>query len=417
MITSNVATFSERRILRSTPSHAGFITHPRCLPPDRGGNAALDIGANLDSMTLAPNSKEPKITLNCSRITLQGGLRTFSEEVISALVLLGYAVKVVLPTGMEAPRGAEVFRTPTSLAGASNISWLRPLRWLAYSRFRFPIASTQRVFCTTHHVLPGRGAQIVTVHDLRPYFYPDNPMQGFYFQKVLPKALRRCDGIITVSETSRNLIAEVYGISVDRIAVVPNVISAPEEPLENPGFGAQTDPKSPYLLAVGASWPHKNIESLLHQHKHWSRRYRLKIVAGAGQYRDHLATQAHSLGIASQVQFLENVSAEDLRHLYANCTALVAPSIMEGFGIPPLEAMAHARPVIVSDIPVFRELYGEHALYIAPTKSSSWQTAFDALPNITQDVLERARNHACSFSRQRMACALDEALRRFWNLP
>jgi glycosyltransferase involved in cell wall biosynthesis len=89
---------------------------------------------------------------------------------------------------------------------------------------------------------------------------------------------------------------------------------------------------------------------------------------------------------------------------------------MEGFGLPPLEAMARRRPAIVADIPVFRELYGPHALFVQVESADSWQKAFAALPSIDSIQLDAAREHAATFNPSRMAHALNEALHRFWSL-
>ncbi len=329
---------------------------------------------------------------------------------MKALSAEGYSYEAVVPSGFIAPPGVQSVSTPASLAGGSNLSLLRPIKWLAYSRFRFPVSKSKRVLCTTHHVLPGRRHQIVTVHDLRPYFFPDTPVQSFYFRHMLPRVLRSCDGILTVSETSRQLIATVYNIPLDRIAVVSNVI----EPPKGEGIHSSPDMHDPFLLVVGASWPHKNVESLLKQYTLWSSLYRVNIVAGNGQYRTSLEKLAQTLGITPSVRFLENISSEKLHQLYTDCSALIAPSRMEGFGLPPLEAMVRRRPVIVSDIPVFRELYGHHAIFVDTEDTASWERAFAALRTVSTRETDAAEQHALSYNRARMALSLKNAIQKFW---
>lgn len=365
---------------------------------------------NQGSTKLMTASPYP-FTLNCSRISAQGGLKTFACEIMQVLVAESYPCQAVVPAGFSAPPGVETIVTPASLAGASNLSLLRPVKWLAYSRFQFPIPKSQRILCTTHHVLPGRARQIVTIHDLRPYFFPDTATQSFYFRHMLRRALRHCDGVLTVSETSRQLIAETYKYPLEQIAIVPNVIEVPRPHLSRAAAGSEA-----YLLVVGASWPHKNIESLLSCHSLWSDSYALTIIAGEGQYRTSLTQLTQALGIAHRVQFLANIPVDELNRLYLNCSALIAPSRMEGFGLPPLEAMARRRPAIVADIPVFRELYGIHALYVNPEDSSSWKKVFEKLPHISSAALDAAQTHALSYNRQRMAAALRHALQTFWGI-
>jgi glycosyltransferase involved in cell wall biosynthesis len=349
-------------------------------------------------------------TVNCSRTTLQGGLKTFTDELILALLEEKLRFNAVVPAGFAVPPGAATVSTPRSLAGSSNLSLLRPIRWLLYSRFRFPVPANARVLSTTHHVLPGRRNQIVTVHDLRPFFYPDTPVQAFYFRQLLPRALQRCDAVLTVSDTSRHLISEIYRVPPERIWVVPNVIAPPQE-----AQGAAHQGQS-YLLMVGASWPHKNVEALLRQKALWSERFRLVVVAGKGQYRTRMEELSRQLGIAGRVDFRSGVSPQELEALYAGCAALVTPSRMEGFGLPALEAMARGRPVLAADIPVYRELYGPHATYVSTEDARSWEAAFAALESSPHQNLEAARKHALSFNRDRMRAGVREALRSIWSI-
>jgi glycosyltransferase involved in cell wall biosynthesis len=234
------------------------------------------------------------------------------------------------------------------------------------------------------------------------------------FHRMLPLALNRCDGILTVSETSKELIHEAYRVSADRIAIVPNSVKRP--PMT---AGRSLPVAEPYFPMVGASWSHKNIEALLCQHALWTGTYRLKIVSGPGPTRTRLKQMAASLGISDRVEFLSGLAPQDLERLCAGCSALAYPSLMEGFDLPPLEAMARLRPAIVSDLPVFRELYGEYALYVRLDRSDSWQQAFAALKTIPSAHLAAAQKHALGYERQRMARSLRDAIGRFWpdSLP
>jgi len=254
------------------------------------------------------------------------------------------------------------------------------------------------------------------VHDLRPYFEPDTWVQKFYFHVMLARALRRCDGIITVSETSKRDIIAVYGIDEQKIRVVPNAVDPPSAKFESrpnlEGDGV------PYLLMVGASWKHKNAMEVLEEHDSWRRDFRLTIVAGEGQYCEQLKKRATNLGISEDVNFLHELSEAELEGLYRGCSALVYPSRMEGFGLPPLEAMARGKPVIVSDIPVFRELFGDAPYFVELGNSASWRRVFAEL--IQTESGSQAKHCsdgltvAAKYSRERMCTALTAALERIW---
>ena len=365
-------------------------------------------------MTLDQNG----FTINASRIGSRGGLRTYAESVFQCLMTRYDGVDLVLPRGVPVPESVKAFILPNWLSSSSRVSKLRPLLWLVYSALLFPGKRSRRVLSTTHHALPFHRHQILTVHDLRPYFDSDTWVQKFYFHKMLGRALRRCDGILTVSETSKRDIVEVYGISEQKIFVVPNAVDLPAANLE-----CLSDPIGdgvPYLLMVGASWKHKNAMEVLEEHDSWGRDFRLKILAGEGQYCEQLRERAANLGISEKVDLLQAVSEAELADLYRGCGALVYPSRMEGFGLPPLEAMAYGRPVIVSDIPVFRELFGDAPYFVELGNSASWELAFSELlhPELESQA-RRSREGlaiAAMYSRERMCSTLTTALKYIWGL-
>ena len=357
----------------------------------------------------------PHIVLNCSRIGPIGGLRAFAENTMASLLALGYSVDAVLPNDINSPSETRKIATPAFLGSRAGGSLIKPAAWMAYSYFNFPVSREQRVLCTTHHVLPRHARQIVTVHDLRPYFYPDNAAQQLYFKLLLPRALKRCDGVLTVSETSRSLLVDIYGLEESRICVVPNAISVHPVPLASERACLADSLEPGYLLMVGATDAHKNADELLRMHRYWAPRFSVKIMAAPGNHRSFLESMATQLGIAHRVEFLSNVPPAALEALYAHCTALVYPSKMEGFGLPPLEAMAHGKPVIVTDIPIFREIYGDLPIFVNLTHEESWAAAFNQLCEPNPEYRQRAVAHAGSFTLEKMATALQSALHRFWG--
>ena len=151
-------------------------------------------------------------------------------------------------------------------------------------------------------------------------------------------------------------------------------------------------------------------------HRYWIPKYQLKIVAGNGQYSELLRQLAVKLGIADHVQFLSGVPLDELRNLYQKCEALVYPSLIEGFGLPPLEAMACGRPAIVSDTELSHELYGDIPLFVRLGSAESWCAAFEALPHYSQDRADRGIVTAKSYSPQRMRDALQSALGKIWGI-
>jgi glycosyltransferase involved in cell wall biosynthesis len=320
-------------------------------------------------------------------------------------------ISIVVPSGIHLTGKSEQRFVPAWLASHARISWWRPVLWMVYSAVCFPRASTLRVLCSTHHVLPFRKHQIVIVHDIRQYFYPDSWVQAFYFRFLLPRALKRCDGILTVSESSKNLLVSVYSLDPERVQVIPNVVDCKFwTPATNGTRHADR-----YLLTVGSTWTHKNVTELLRMYEFWASSYRLKIVAGASQYTELLMKMVKDLKIQDRVEFLSGVSPAELLSLYQHCAALVYPSIMEGFGLPPLEAMSCGRPVIVSDIAPFRELFGDVPLYVQLGNVESWRAVFAALGGYSEVRVRSGIERARSFSQVQMRSSLFRALRTIWG--
>lgn len=356
-------------------------------------------------------------TINASRIGTRGGLRTYAAAVCQCLAARYNGVDLVLPRGIPVPEGMKAFVLPGWLSSSSRVSKLRPLLWLLYSALLFPGKRSRRILSTTHHALPFHKHQILTVHDLRPYFEPDTWVQKFYFHRMLPRALRRCDGIITVSQTSKRDIIAVYGIDAQKIFVVHNAVELP--PALMGGSPLLMEDSPPYLLMVGASWKHKNAMEVLNERDCWTPHFTLKILAGAGQYCQRLQNRVAELGIHEKVYFLQAVSEAELADLYRGCSALIYPSRMEGFGLPPLEAMAYGKPVIVSDIPVFRELFGEAPYFVELGNSASWKQAFLQLLQAGSEAKVRRREEglavASTYSRESMCRELTTALETIWK--
>ena len=349
------------------------------------------------------------IFVNASRVGRHGGLRIFTEAVIDCLADR-FPIWIIEPAGVDLCNGGGSC-VPAWAASGSRVSFARPILWLAYAAFFFPAGRKAKILSTTHHVLPFHGRQIVTVHDIRPFFYPDSLAQRAYFRLLLPRSLRRCDGILTVSETTKSYLCKEYSLDPSMIHVVPNQIDCK---FFRPGT-APSYHDEPYLLCVGGSWKHKNVAELLSHHALWKNKYRLKIVAGPGQYLNTLRQLAKRLEVEDRVDYYCDIGRYQLLDLYQQCAALIYPSLLEGFGIPPLEAMACGRPAIVSDIPVFRELYGEVPFYVSLGDASSWRKCLAALDDYSEGRRQEGIALANTYSRRRMQDALCKALDVIWG--
>ncbi len=354
--------------------------------------------------------KKP-LLINASRFSQKGtGVAVFTKYIINQCVHSFRNVQLLLPKGELNTFGVKSFSSPAWLSISKVSSSVRPIIWFIYVTFFFP-RNSNNVLSTTHHIVPGLKNQVITIHDLRLYYLPDTLPQKFYFHYILPLSIHQLDAVLTVSQTTRKEIHRVYKYPLEKIYIVPNCVDLKRF---HPSI-KKAEASDPYLLAVGASWHPKNIHELLRNSELWSD-CKLKIVASNGPYKNYLTDLVSQQGINHRVIFLNDLSDAEILNLYQQAKALVYPSLMEGFGIPPLEAMACGIPVIMSDIDVFREIYGDAPIYIELGNSESWSNAFDQLkdPACLEKRVQLGFLKAREFNEERMASALFEAITSIW---
>jgi len=272
------------------------------------------------------------------------------------------------------PRGNVLVKAPGSIvAGSGKIAAIRRYLWAGALR----LDPDRLVYSPSHNGFPNHPNQILTVHDLLFLHWPKHsPHIYIYFRFLLPRLMKKCRAIFTVSEASRQDISRSYGYPLERIYVIPNgVDTSAFSP--NPSL---RDASAPYLLMVGGRDPHKNVHETLDMSRYWKNNYRLVIAScKQGAYRQMLEQKVLDLGLTGRVEFKDFLADDELLRLYQGASALLYPSLFEGFGIPPLEALACETPVIASDIPVHREILGETVQYIKLGNPQSWAEAIESL--------------------------------------
>jgi glycosyltransferase involved in cell wall biosynthesis len=193
---------------------------------------------------------------------------------------------------------------------------------------------------------PGR--TVVTVHDLS--FEAEDTSMGaldrLTFRTVVPRAVRRADHVLTVSERTKADIVGRYGVEEAKVTVTPNAV----DPSFAPG-GAHDG----YLLFVGAIQARKDPLAALAA----ARAVDLPLVIAGPEKDAELARRLRAGG----AELRGYVEKRDLAELYRGAAALVLPSRFEGFGLPVLEAMASGTPVVAADEPALREVGGDAAVY------------------------------------------------------
>ncbi len=285
------------------------------------------------------------------------------------------------------------------------------LRWPAALR-----AARVDVALFPYHLgaaLSGRARRFAIVHDCileaDPRFAPDRRTRLLYM--LLTAAVVRRTRVLTPSRASADDIARIYrlGRARARLGVVRWGVGdafAAEVPAPTEVNGLSID--GPYLLHVGARRPHKNVGHLVRVLHRLPAEYRLVLVGSPDpRWPDDVDDLVAEHDLGDRVLQPGKVSESDLIGLYAGAAAFVYPSLIEGFGLPLLEAFAAGTPVVASDIPVFREVAEGAALLCAPDDPDAWAAAVTSLvagPSTGAQVARR-RQELVTAGRDRAAGA------------
>jgi glycosyltransferase involved in cell wall biosynthesis len=206
---------------------------------------------------------------------------------------------------------------------------------------------------------------VVTIHDMGLEVLRDSHSLGkrVYTRHLVPGVARRARLVLTNSEFSKSEIVKHLGIDSGRIRVTPLAASAEFVP-------CPTSVETPYFLYVGNIEPRKNLERLIEAFARIPLKAHQLWIVGNDLYRgDVVREKARALGLQDRVKFLGYVDRLALPALFSDATAFVYPSLLEGFGMPVVEAMACGAPVITSNSSSLCEIAREAALLIDPLSS------------------------------------------------
>ncbi len=254
------------------------------------------------------------------------------------------------------------------------------------------------LFHATSFSLPGLwpGPLVATLHDANHLALPENygPAQLAYYRLVVGPRARTARALITISEFSREELAKHLGLSPYKLQVIPQGVDerfAPQRRSDLTAFRERLKLPPRFLLAMGNAKPHKNLEFLARIADELPAP--LVLLAGRGTGK--------ALGFPRSTIDLGELPEADLPLLYAAAEALLFPSLYEGFGLPPLEAMACGCPVIASRSSSLPEVCGEAALLVDPHDETAWRDAILRLtrdPQLHRELGEKGQERAARFT-------------------
>jgi glycosyltransferase involved in cell wall biosynthesis len=259
---------------------------------------------------------------------------------------------------------------------------------------------------------------VVTIHDLILLQHPTTratklsplmyKLKFRAYRWVISSALRRASGILTVSKTSRKEIRKyfpfaerkqivvTYGACAERFhEIAQAAAAAPKQPA--------TGTEDPFMLYVGNAYPHKNLDRLIESFRLFRKRghqnWRLFLVGAPDYFYERLQSEISESDRAG-VNFYGQATDEDLAQLYREAQFYIFPSLCEGFGLPPLEAMCAGLPVAASNASCLPEVLGDAALFFDPEDPNDMAATMARLADdneLRQQLIAKGRTHAKRF--------------------
>lgn len=303
-------------------------------------------------------------------------------------------------------RARDVRLSTRVLPGLTGIVWEQftlPAR--KYDHLLLNLCNIGPIFCTN---------AVTMIHDAQVYLTPESYSRSFrmWYRFVQPQLARRHRKILTVSEFSRRELVRAGIGTADRIAVIHNGVDhIARVPCEHDALTALGLAPRSFVLGFSTLQAHKNVRLLLKAFASPALKdIPLVLVGGDGA----AAFARAGLAVPPNVRFAGRVSDGALRALMEDALCLVFPSTTEGFGLPPLEAMALGTPAIVAPCGALPEVCGDAALYAAPDAPDEWVAAISSLAdsrNRRDEVARLGTRHARKFTWRRAALQLIEELR------
>ncbi len=353
---------------------------------------AIHIGVNAHLLSLAENYRSAGISWYCQNLLrhLPG-----TDPEIQYTVFLG-------ERRYEGVRGLElrVSRLPTH-SPPIRILWEQAIQPWALRRAGVDLLHGLALIGP---LLSGRPL-VITIHDLSFLHYPQSfhALKRLYLKLFTRLSVRRAQRVIAISDSTRQDIIEQYGVpseTVDLIYYGSNPAFRPLPAEKVAQFRSDQGLPERFILFVGTLEPRKNVVRLIEAYSRLpaSNRPPLMLIGAKGWLYDSVFARVDELDLSDAVRFVGYVPGNSLPWWYNAADLFVYPSIYEGFGLPPLEAMACGTPVVTSKASSLPEVVGTAGLLVDPTSTESLASAME---QVLSDQGERDRMRSAGLAQAR----------------
>lgn len=336
----------------------------------------------------------------------RAGVGVYTREILRAMSVdrpdCRFTVYVPPGTSAPSPSRAIGFRPlPSTPFIGRHVQWPARIRRLRPDAYFGPVGALPlgSVGCPT----------VITVHDLaiyrNPGWFPGR--QPLSTRLVIPRSLARADVVVAVSKNTADDIEDLFGVPASQISVVPHGVSHVFRPMSREDLDlarARLQLPERFILFVGTIEPRKNLATLLEAWAMLSDRPDLVIVGAWGWLYEPIKEQIARLG--PRVHHIQGLDPAELPAVYNLARVLAHPAWYEGFGFPPLEAMACGTPVIVSDRASLPELVGDAGMIAPADDPDAWRKALEKVvgdSDLAADLKRRGILRAAQFSWSRSA--------------
>src|SRR5579863_4514239 len=358
-------------------------------------------------------------------IRQSAGVGNYVRRLVDAMLAQDASNQYTLLTSGR-PTRERPFPQAQNVQGRSIIIPDRYLNIIWY-RWRLPLYATffsgqVDIYHGPDFALPplnGKLRKVVTVHDLSFLEHPEYavPSLAAYLKKIVPEAVAAADVVASVSQTTSQSLIKHFKTPTEKIVVVPNGVAPYYRRITDPVLLGATRHKfglkHPLVLGVGTMEPRKNhlglIKAFAQAQKKKKGPAMLALAGGKGWLYEETKQAVADLKLEHKVRFLGHISDLELVTLYSMADVFAFPSFSEGFGIPPLEAMACGTPIITSNTSSLPEVVGDAALLVDPHNIIELGHAITRLledeqlrEELRQKGYQRAQHYSWSASASKM---------------